>query len=203
MSRSVAIFIGWWATMMIIIVMLWTVYGCVTQPLPAPIIVQQAAPTPTPTPTPLPVPPDPRVGLSPEVLQALEDPEHPVVHQGMTLIAPYSADKEYKLTLVPLKAVEVRLNHDEVYLQSDLGDSSRWAAQGGQHEVLLKVLGDGSDPKMETNLIIETNKRAYHLALRLGRYVPSVAWYYPEDFEAALQTYQAYQKAHPANQPKP
>jgi hypothetical protein len=172
-----------------VVVFAFMIVGCATAPQLQPIIVQQPAPAPVVEAKP-PAPVDPRIGLSPEVLAALQDPEHPTVHQGIVTIYPYSEDKEYKLSCAPLRATEIRLNNDETFEQAGLGDTARWSVQGADHTVLVKALGDTSDPKMATNAIIATSKRSYHLGLKLGHFTQAVSWYYPAEYESALAAYQ-------------
>jgi type IV secretory pathway VirB9-like protein len=88
----------------------------------------------------------------------------------------------------PLRATEIRLNADEITDKDDviLGDSVRWGIRVGATAVMVEPLATPADPNMTTNLIIHTNKRSYHLLLRLrSRYMAAVAWYYPSDVKAA------------------
>ena len=70
------------------------------------------------------------------------------------------------------------------------GDTVRWTVGtmtsvgklGEQVHLVVKPL----EPDLETNIIVTTNRRVYHLQATSGDwYMPSVAWHYPDDDEAA------------------
>jgi type IV secretion system protein VirB9 len=72
------------------------------------------------------------------------------------------------------------------------GDTARWKigittsgdAQNETTHVVLKPLDTG----IETNVMLSTNRRVYHLrAIASDWYMPSVSWRYPDDEAAALQ----------------
>ena len=71
------------------------------------------------------------------------------------------------------------------------GDTVRWKigilqsgkAQAKQTHVVVKPLDTG----IETNILITTSRRVYHIRAVAGDwYMPSIAWHYPDDEEAAL-----------------
>jgi type IV secretory pathway VirB9-like protein len=156
--------------------------GCATQP-PPPIIVQQAPP-PKPQ---IVIPPDPYQGLPADVVAAIKSGSTDTIKNGITTIYPYSPDVQWTLNCQPLEATEIRLAPDE-YTDKDntvLGDSVRWDIKIGGQAVMVKPLGDAMDPKMQTNLVIHTDKRSYHLLLRIHKpFSTAIAWYYPDTVKA-------------------
>lgn len=103
----------------------------------------------------------------------------------------------------PLRATEIRLNPDE-YTDKDnviLGDSVRWGIRVGTTAVMVEPLATPADPNMTTNLVIHTNKRDYHLMIRLrGQYMNAIAWYYPNEVRATAAVRQAALKELAADQ---
>jgi type IV secretory pathway VirB9-like protein len=155
--------------------------GCASQPPPAPPIVY----TPPPK---IVIPPDPYADLSPDVVTAIKNKQTPTLHDGIAVLFPYSANQQWTLYCQPLRATEIRLNPDE-WTDKDsvvLGDAVRWAIKVGEQAVMVEPLGTAADPNMTSNLIIHTNKRSYHLMLKLsGRPMPAIAWYYPAQVRQA------------------
>jgi type IV secretion system protein TrbG len=176
--------------------------GCAsTQPPPVQIVkVEQPKPR-------ILVPPDPYQGLNPDVVAAIKSNQMPTIESGITTIFPYSPDVEWTVYCQPLRATEIRLNPDE-YTDKDsvvLGDSVRWAIKIGRQAVMVEPLGTLADPNMRTNLVIHTNRRSYHLSLRLRSrsYTQAIEWYYPDDVrelqaarQAALKQLAAQQNDH-------
>src|SRR3546814_2759304 len=72
------------------------------------------------------------------------------------------------------------------------GDTVRWvvgdttSGTGGEQQV--HVLVKPVAPDLETNLVITTDRRAYHLEMEStkGTYMASVSWHYPHDELIAL-----------------
>jgi type IV secretory pathway VirB9-like protein len=156
--------------------------GCATQP-PAPVIVQQAPP-PKPQ---IEIPPDPYQGLPADVVAAIKSGSNETINDGITTIYPYNPNKQWTLNCQPLEATEIRLAPDE-YTDKDsavLGDSVRWDIKVSGQAVMVKPLGDALDPKMQTNLVVHTDKRSYHLLLRIRKpFSAAVQWYYPDKVKA-------------------
>lgn len=156
--------------------------GCAAKAPPPPVI------TIAPQKKEISVPPDPYAGLPPDVSAAIRDDQTPTLENGITTLFPYSPDLEWTVYCRPLRATEIRLKADEFTDKDDviLGDSVRWGIRVGATAVMVEPLATAADPNMTTNLVIHTNKRSYHLLLRLrARYMDAVAWYYPNDVKAA------------------
>lgn len=108
-----------------------------------------------------------------------------------------------KLTCSPTRACDVEMEPGEEVMQVVLGDSANWkwvpadSKENGKlvHHVVIQPL----DNSLETNLIIMTSKRSYHIKLVApkveGAYLNRIGFYYPQDLvtnwtksnEAALQ----------------
>lgn len=155
--------------------------GCATQ---SPPVVVQQAPPPKPQ---IVIPPDPYQGLPADVVAAIKSGSNDTITNGITTIYRYSPDEQWTLNCQPLEATEIRLAPDE-YTDKDnavLGDSVRWDIKIGGQAVMVKPLGDSLDPKMTTNLVIHTDKRSYHLLLRIRKpFSAAIAWYYPDTVKA-------------------
>jgi type IV secretory pathway VirB9-like protein len=141
------------------------------------------------------------------VVAAIKNNQTPTLHDGIAVLYPYSANQQWTLYCQPLRATEIRLNPDE-WTDKDsvvLGDSVRWTIKVGEQAVMVEPLGTTADPNMTSNLIIHTNKRSYHLMLKLsGRPMPAVAWYYPAQVrqaDAARQLAQRQAAAQTADTP--
>lgn len=98
------------------------------------------------------------------------------------------------LVCAPLRLCLVELQAGERVQPSgiQLGDSARWQATpavgaGGVTSVVLKPAQVG----IETNLVLVTDKRIYHVNLvsRERDYMPAIAWSYPDDSAAAWKDY--------------
>jgi type IV secretory pathway VirB9-like protein len=133
------------------------------------------------------IPPNPYQGLPADVVSAIKSGSTETIRNGITVLYPYSQDEQWTVNCQPLEATEIRLAPDE-YTDKDntvLGDSVRWDIKIGGQAVMVKPLGDALDPKMTTNLVIHTDKRSYHLMLRIGKpWTPAVQWFYPDTVKA-------------------
>ncbi|MBV8056331.1 MAG: TrbG/VirB9 family P-type conjugative transfer protein [Deltaproteobacteria bacterium] len=176
--------------------------GCASQP-PPPIVKVE------PPPKKIVIPPDPFADLSPDVVTAIKNNQTPTLHDGITVLFPYSSNQAWTVYCQPLRATEIRLSPDE-WTDKDsviLGDSVRWAIKVSGQAVMVEPLGTSADPNMTSNLIIHTNKRSYHLMLKLrSRFMAAVQWYYPVEVreqQAARQQAQREATAQAAEAPAP
>jgi type IV secretion system protein TrbG len=73
-----------------------------------------------------------------------------------------------------------------------IADTSSGAGESARVHILIKPTRAG----LITNLIINTNKRTYHVEARslVKTYMPSVAWTYPQDALLALKTRQVQRR---------
>lgn len=74
-----------------------------------------------------------------------------------------------------------------------VGDTVRWiigdTESGAEAATRLHILVKPTRPDIQTNLVINTDRRTYHLELRAtaATYMASVSWQYPEDQLIALR----------------
>src|SRR6266849_812532 len=112
------------------------------------------------------------------------------IREGITTTFPYSPHTQPVINCQVLRVTEIVLNGDETIAKDGVGagDTERWAIQPLNNRVLAKPKEGG----IATDLIVETNRRSYHFALRArAPYMPQVAFYYPDDVrlaEAARQS---------------
>jgi type IV secretory pathway VirB9-like protein len=131
------------------------------------------------------------------VVTAIKNNQTPTLQDGIAVLFPYSANQQWTLYCQPLRATEIRLNPDE-WTDKDsvvLGDATRWAIKVGDQAVMVEPLGTSADPNMTSNLIIHTNKRSYHLMLKLrAKAMSAVGWYYPAQVRQADAARQVAQR---------
>lgn len=94
------------------------------------------------------------------------------------------------VTCAPLRACDIELEPGETVTGKPLaGDAVRWkvskAESGAGDRRVTHVVVKPLDVNLDTNLIITTNKRTYHIRLysspNEGDYVNRVGFYYPQD----------------------
>lgn len=94
------------------------------------------------------------------------------------------------LTCAPLRACDIELQPGEVVTGKPLaGDSVRWivtrAESGAGDKKITHVVVKPTDSGLDTNVIITTDRRTYHLRLVSGsnerEYLNRVGFYYPAD----------------------
>jgi type IV secretion system protein VirB9 len=108
-------------------------------------------------------------------------------------VYPYSEGALYQLYTSPEKVSNIMLQPGETVVSVSAGDTIRWvigdtvsgegvAARG---HVLVKPITED----LNTNLVIITDRRAYHLELTSTpeTYMASVSWHYPRDALIALE----------------
>jgi type IV secretion system protein VirB9 len=106
----------------------------------------------------------------------------PILHDGITSRFPYETDAEFVVLCEPLRVTEVLLAPGETTENAAAGDTERWLIQPVDGRVLVKPKA----ASIMTNLIILTSRHTYHLRLKSGnRYMPRVAFYYPQEIVAA------------------
>lgn len=109
-------------------------------------------------------------------------------------VYPYVQGALYRLYTAPEQVSEIALQPGEQLNSVSAGDTVRWvvgdttsgAGEAERVHVLIKPIRAG----LETNLIITTDRRIYHLELASTRetYMASVSWTYPHDALTALRT---------------
>lgn len=127
--------------------------------------------------------------------------------QGATQTFAYQPGGLYQVTAAVGRVTDIRLQEGETL--SDMGavaagDTLRWiigeAASGSGTNKRTHILVKPTDPGLVTNLVINTNRRSYHVELRSTQsiYMASVAWSYPQDELIAIQAHAADAMAHAA-----
>lgn len=108
-------------------------------------------------------------------------------------VYPYMEGALYQLYTMPEMVSTIALQAGEDIVAVSAGDTVRWvigdtvsgAGEEQRAHVLVKPIAKG----LRTNLVIITDRRAYHLELRSTQktYMASVSWHYPRDALLALQ----------------
>ena len=102
-------------------------------------------------------------------------------------IYPYMPGALYQLYAAPEQVTDVALQPGEELLSVSAGDTVRWvvgdtqSGAGGDERahILVKPIA----PNLTTNLVITTDRRAYHLEMRSFNetYMAAISWRYPND----------------------
>lgn len=109
----------------------------------------------------------------------------PILRDGITTRFPYEADTEFVVLCEPLRVTEILLAPGESADDAAAGDTERWMIQPVDGRVLVKPKA----ASITTNLIILSSRHTYHLTLKSGgKYMPRVAFYYPQEIIAAEAT---------------
>jgi len=105
-------------------------------------------------------------------------------------IFPYSPGALYQIYASPGQITDIALEPGEQLTGSGplaAGDTVRWIVgdteSGNGDTRRVHIMVKPTRPAVETNLVINTDRRTYLIELRSREkpYMPSVAWYYPED----------------------
>ncbi|WP_299507626.1 P-type conjugative transfer protein TrbG [uncultured Roseobacter sp.] len=162
------------------------------------------------TPEPLPLPGQlMRVDADPKSPQAAEPTERVTnanaaariepVRDGFinsVQLYPYSSGALYQVYTSPGQVTDIALQPGESFVGSGpiaAGDTARWiigdTESGSGDSRRIHVLVKPTRPDLVTNLVINTDRRTYHLELRATpqAYMASVSWQYPEDELIALR----------------
>ncbi len=107
-------------------------------------------------------------------------------------VYPYSEGALYQLYTSPEKVSNIMLQPGETIVAVSAGDTVRWVigdtvsgtGDTARGHVLVKPITEG----LNTNLVVITDRRAYHLELTSTpeTYMASVSWHYPRDALIAL-----------------
>lgn len=119
-------------------------------------------------------------------------------------VYPYTIGALYQVYTAPGQVTDIALQEGEQLVGSGpvaAGDTVRWiiadteSGSGPTKRVHIAVKPTRSD--LVTNLVINTDRRTYHLELRSTErtYMASVSWQYPQDQLIALRRYNAIAEA--------
>ena len=102
-------------------------------------------------------------------------------------VYPFMEGALYRLYAAPEQVTDIALEPGERLNSVSAGDTVRWvvgdtasgAAAGERVHILVKPIAPG----LSTNLVIATDRRAYHLEMRSFRetYMAAISWTYPQD----------------------
>lgn len=108
-------------------------------------------------------------------------------------VYPYGDGAIYHVFTAPGQVTDIALQPGEVLGAVAAGDTVRWiigdTASGSGNTKRIHVLVKPSAPGLATNLIITTDRRAYHLALTstTATAMAALSWTYPQDQLLALK----------------
>jgi type IV secretion system protein VirB9 len=109
---------------------------------------------------------------------------------------PYSDGALYQVYAAPGQVTDIALQEGEELAGPGpvaAGDTVRWiigdTASGSGTTKRVHILVKPTRPDLTTNLVINTDRRTYHLELRAGvsTYMAAVSWTYPQDQLIALR----------------
>lgn len=104
-------------------------------------------------------------------------------------VYPYSPGALYQVYVAPGQITDIALEPGEQLTGSGpvaAGDTVRWiigdTESGNGDSRRVHILVKPTRPAIETNLVVNTDRRTYIIELRAHErpYMPSVAWFYPE-----------------------
>ncbi len=108
-------------------------------------------------------------------------------------VYPYTEGALYQLYTAPEQVSDIALQKGEKIIAVSAGDTVRWvvgdtvsgSGKDARAHVLVKPIKEG----LKTNLVINTDRRVYHLELTSTEetYMASVSWTYPHDELIALR----------------
>ncbi|RWO70202.1 MAG: P-type conjugative transfer protein TrbG [Mesorhizobium sp.] len=140
-------------------------------------------------------PSDPRQRIS----QANEAARMQPVRDGFInaiQLYPWSEGALYQIYAAPGQVTDIALQPGEQLVGSGpvaAGDTVRWiigdTQSGAGDRLQVHILVKPTRPELQTNLVINSDRRTYHLELRSTEktYMASVSWQYPQDQLVALR----------------
>ncbi len=111
-------------------------------------------------------------------------------------VYPFTEGALYEVYAAPEEITDIALQPGEQLVGSGpvaAGDTVRWiigeTTSGTAASTQVHILVKPTRPDLTTNLIINTDRRTYHLELRstAATYMASISWNYPEDQLIAIQ----------------
>jgi type IV secretion system protein TrbG len=116
---------------------------------------------------------------------------------------PYADGALFQVYTAPGQITDIVLQEGEQLVGTGpvaAGDTVRWiigdTVSGTGENSRIHILVKPTRPNIATNLLINTDRRTYHLELRAtpASYMASVSWFYPQDQLIALRKAQAEQE---------
>lgn len=109
-------------------------------------------------------------------------------------VYPFTEGALYRLYAAPAQVSDIALQAGEQLVSVSAGDTVRWVVgdttSGTGTDARVHVLVKPIAPELVTNLVITTDRRAYHLELESTEetYMAAVSWTYPQDELIALRS---------------
>jgi type IV secretion system protein VirB9 len=168
---------------------------------PAPVVIAIPEPLPLPgqlMPVERPSRPEPRDPTSRIVAANAAARVQPVSDGFVNAVQsyPYTAGALYQVYTAPGHVTDIVLQEGERLAGTGpvaAGDTARWiigdTTSGAGPTARVHILVKPTRPDLSTNLVINTDRRTYHLELRATRatWMASVSWSYPADALIALR----------------
>lgn len=113
-------------------------------------------------------------------------------------VFPYSPGALYQIYAAPGQITDIALEPGEQLIGSGpvaAGDTVRWVVgdteSGTADERRVHIMVKPTRPSIETNLVVNTDRRTYLIELRSREkpYMPSVSWFYPEDRAVRMRAF--------------
>ena len=101
-------------------------------------------------------------------------------------VYPFMEGALYRLYAAPEQVTDIALEPGERLNSVSAGDTVRWVvgdtSSGGASDERVHILVKPIAPGLSTNLVIATDRRAYHLEMRSFRetYMAAISWTYPQ-----------------------
>ncbi|MFC5422872.1 P-type conjugative transfer protein TrbG [Bosea eneae] len=171
----------------------------VPTPLPLPGQLQRVPPARAQTPEPT----DPRARVEAANSAARVQPFRSGYFNAVQ-VYPYSEGALYQVYAAPGQVTDIALQPGEQLVGAGpvaAGDTVRWiigdTTSGSGPNTRVHILVKPVRPDLQTNLVINTDRRTYHLELRSAErtYMASVSWSYPQDALIALRRQNAAAEA--------
>lgn len=171
----------------------------VPTPLPLPGQLQRVPAEPTQAPEPT----DPRARVEAANSAARVQPFRSGYFNAVQ-VYPYSEGALYQLYAAPGQVTDIALQPGEQLVGTGpvaAGDTVRWiigdTISGSGPTARVHILVKPIRPDLQTNLVINTDRRTYHLEMRSAErtYMASVSWSYPQDALIALRRQNAAAEA--------
>lgn len=141
--------------------------------------------------------------------QAARVAPRPSGWQGATQLFVYAPGGLYQVYAAVGQVTDIALEEGETLSDTGAvaaGDTVRWvigeAASGSGASRRTHILVKPTDPGLVTNLVINTDRRTYHVELRStgAAYMASVGWNYPQDDLIAIQAQRQARETYSATQ---
>lgn len=151
----------------------------------------------------IPEAPDPRVRIDAANNAARVQPTR-AAYINAVQVYPFSEDALYQVYAAPGEVTDIALEIGEQLVGSGpvaAGDTVRWVIgdteSGTGATKRIHILLKPTRPDIATNLVINTDRRTYHLELHADAktYMASVSWIYPQDQLIALRAQNAAAEA--------